>query len=311
MSSPSRIDAVVVTRDTREITLRCVRTLFESISGSGVELALTVVDNASSDGTSEALGDQWPEVRILVNEGNVGYGAACNQGLRGGSGELVLILNSDVFARPGAVRELVDFMRGHPGHVGAGARLVDAGTDSVQVGHAARALPHLLPQLAQMAGFEKHWPQNPVSRRYLGLDLDYDRTQDIEQPPGSCLICRRVDFDALGGFDERFFYWYEDVDLARRLRDRGRLAYVSDATFEHMGSATFAGWARPESILSWYTGLQRYFAKHRPRREQLALRGFTVLASLVREAIVVFRDREQARAWRRVRALALRGIDQA
>jgi N-acetylglucosaminyl-diphospho-decaprenol L-rhamnosyltransferase len=309
MSPASLVDVVIVTRDTRELTLRCAESIVAADRAGEARISCTVVDNASTDGTAEALAARLPDVRVLRNEENAGYGAACNQGLAGGRGELVLILNSDIVARPGAVGRLAGFLAASADHVAAGARLVDPGTEKVQVGHAVRAFPSLAPQAAQMLGLERHWPANPLSRGYLALDFDYDRTQDADQPAGSCFAAKRADFDAVGGFDEGFYYWYEDVDLARRLRDRGRIAYVHDATFEHVGGATFAQWNRPEQILSWYPGLFRYFGRHRPRREELALRGLAAALTAVRGVINWPRDRERARACFAVARMAVRGPD--
>lgn len=300
------VDVVVVTRNTRELTLRCARSVLGADRAGEARISCTVVDNASSDGTAEALATELPAVRVLRNVRNLGYGAACNQGLRDGEGELVLILNSDVFARSGAIGRLADYLAASPSHVAAGGRLVDPGSERVQVGHNVRMFPRLAPQAAQMLGLERHWPSNPVSRHYLGYELDYGRTQDVEQPAGSCLACRRSAFEAVGGFDEGFYYWYEDVDLVRRLRELGRIAYVHDATFEHVGGATFAQWDRPEAMLSWYPGLLRYFERHRPRREQLALRGLTAALALVRAVLNLPRRRARARACLQVARLAVR-----
>jgi N-acetylglucosaminyl-diphospho-decaprenol L-rhamnosyltransferase len=307
MSDPA-VDVVVVTRDTRELTLRCVESVLAAEAAGEARISCTVVDNASTDGTAEALAERFRGVPLIRNEDNAGYGAACNQGLAGGTGEVVLILNSDIYARPGAVGRLAGFLAHSPEHVAAGGRLVDPGTDSVQVGHNVRAFPTLAPQVAQVLGLERRWPRNPLSRRYLGLDLDYSRTQDVDQPAGSCFACRRADFDALGGFDEGFYYWYEDVDLARRLRDRGPISYVHDATFEHVGGATFAQWDRPERILSWYPGLFRYFGRHRPRWEQLALRALAAVLGAVRALVNLPLDRERARACAAVTRMAVRGL---
>jgi N-acetylglucosaminyl-diphospho-decaprenol L-rhamnosyltransferase len=302
------VDVVVVTRDTRELTLRCVQSVLVAGSAGEARVACTVVDNGSGDGTAEALAERLPEARVIRNPRNLGYGAACNQGLAAGKGEIVLILNSDVYARPGAIARLTGFLAGSPEHVAAGGRLVDPGTESVQVGHNVRAFPRLGPQVAQMLGLERRWPRNPLSRPYLGLGLDYGRTQDVDQPAGSCFAARRMDFEAVGGFDEGFYYWYEDVDLARRLRDRGRIAYVHDATFEHVGGATFSQWDRPEQILSWYPGLFRYFSRHRPRWEQVALRAVAAALGVVRAAVNLPRDRARARACWAVAGVAVRGI---
>lgn len=308
MNEVPAVDVVIVTRDTRELTLRCAESVVAADRAGEARIACTVVDNASTDGTAEALAERLPAVRVLRNEENAGYGAACNQGLAGGTGKVVLILNSDIVARPGSIGRLTSYLAGNASHVAAGARLVDPGTEDVQVGHAVRAFPSLGPQAAQMLGLERNWPANPLSRRYLGTDLDYGSTQDVDQPAGSCFAAMRADFDALGGFDEGFYYWYEDVDLARRLRERGRIAYVHDATFEHVGGATFAQWNRPEQILSWYPGLFRYFARHRPRWEELAVRALGAALSFVRGVVNWPRDRERARACFAVAGMAVRGV---
>jgi N-acetylglucosaminyl-diphospho-decaprenol L-rhamnosyltransferase len=299
------VDVVIVTRDTREMTLRCVRSALAE-GRDGLEVRCVVVDNASSDGTAEAVAAEPAPVDVIVNDHNAAYGRACNQGAAVGSGAYVLILNSDITVRPGAIAALAAFLDRSPGHVACGGRVVDPGTDRVQVGHAVRAFPKLSSQVAQMFGLERHWPSNPFSRHALGLDLDYERTQDVDQPPGSCLAVRRGDFDAVGGFDEGFFYWYEDVDLCRRLLDRGRIAYVHDAPFEHVGSATFAGWASPQRVRSWYGGVFRYFAKHRPRRDQLAIRLVAGVLATLRALAWLPRDRERSRALFDVAKLALR-----
>ncbi len=305
-SQPVSVDVVIVTRNTRELTLRCVESVVDGDARGDLELSCTVVDNASSDGTAEALEGRWEDVRVVRNEANAAFGAACNQGLRKGAGMYVLVLNSDIVAGPGAIACLVGFLASSPDHVAAGGRLVDPGTHRIQVGHNVRAFPNLLSQTALLLGLERYWPNNPISRRSRGVGIDYERTQDVDQPAGACLACRRSEFEAVGGFDERFYYWYEDVDLIRRLHERGRIAYVHDAVFEHVKSATFGQWPKSEAIVSWYSGVLRYFAKHRPRAEQLAIRMLVGVLAAMRMLVWAALDRERARAWRDVMRLALR-----
>ncbi len=299
------VDVVVVTRDTREMTLRCLRSAVAE-GGRSLDLRCFVVDNGSSDGSVEAFAAEAGPIEVIANDHNAAYGRACNQGAERGGADHLLILNSDITVRPGSIARLVDFLEGSPGHVACGGRVVDPGTDRVQVGHAVRAFPRLSSQVAQMLGLERTWPSNPLSRRALGFGLDYERTQDVDQPPGSCLAIRRADFDAVGGFDEEFFYWYEDVDLCRRLSDRGRIAYVHDAPFEHVGSATFAAWGNPQRVRSWYGGVFRYFDKHRPPFERGAIRALAGLLAAIRALAWLPRDRAQSAALLDVARLAYR-----
>ena len=302
---PARtIDVVIPTRDTREVTQRCLRALEDTGSENAVHLIL--VDNGSQDGTADDVSALLPDVVVIRNAGNAGFAEAVNQGMRAGVGDYVLILNSDSIARPGAVARLAEFLSQRPDFAVAAGRLVHEGTDRPQVGFAMRAFPTLAGQLALMTGFERYWPGNPVSRRQALRDFDYDRTQEVDaQPAGACLMCRRSDLEAVGGFDEGFFYWFEDVDLVRRIRDRGRVGYVHDAIFEHLGGTTFSQWSRPEVIVARYQGLLRYFRKHHPRQELLALRVVIAALAALRALPLALVDRARARAYAQVLRLAL------
>ncbi len=297
------VDVVVVTRNTLEMTLRCVRSA--RAAADGLEAKIFVVDNASSDGSAGALAAE-PGVEVIVNDHNAGYGSACNQGADPGSGEFVLILNSDIIVGPQSIEALLGFMRRCPAHVACGGRVVDPGTNRPQLGHAVRAFPTVVSQIAQMAGLERNWPANPLSRRALGFDLDYELTQDVDQPPGSCLLIRRRDFEAVDGFDQGFYYWYEDVDLCKRLRRRGPIAYVHDAPFEHEGSASFAAWDRADMVRSWYPGVFRYFGKHHSPTAEFTVRGVAAILAALRALAWLPRDRERSRALMDVARLAVR-----
>jgi N-acetylglucosaminyl-diphospho-decaprenol L-rhamnosyltransferase len=302
-----KIDIVIPTRNTRDLILRCIESLYQSGLARTGALHCTVVDNASSDGTARAIADRWPAVDVVRNETNVGFATACNQGAMAGDGELLLILNSDIVARSGAVERLAEALVGRADRVAAGARLVDWGTDDTQVGFTLRGLPTVSTQLALLVGLERFWPRNPISRRQLMLDFDYSRTQDVvAQPAGACLLCRRRDFEAVRGFDEGFYYWFEDVDLVRRLLARGRIVYVHDAVFEHVGGHTFGQWGRTDIVLTRYRSLFRYFVKHHSARELLVLRAAVGVLASARVAALWLIDRNGALTYSKVLRLAVR-----
>ena len=288
------------------MTIRCLRAL-QHESSTDVVSRCIVVDNASRDGTAEAITERMPDVVLVRNTRNAGYGEAVNEGARRGEGEYVLILNSDAIARSGAVAMLARFLDEHPDCVVASGQLVHPGTDMPQVGFAIRAFPTLAGQLALMTGLERYWPRNPVSRRQSLRDFDFSRTQNVDdaQPAGACLMCRRSAFEAIGGFDEGFFYWFEDVDLLRRLGEQGRIDYVHDAVFEHVGAMTFRHWSRPDVIVARYQGLLRYFRKHHSRREVRILRAVIATLAIIRVVPLAFVDRTRARAYAKVVRLTL------
>src|SRR4051812_37004825 len=243
------VDVVIVTFDTREITLACAARIADP------RAHVIVVDNGSTDGTARAFESRG--VTVVRFAQGVGFAAACNRGAAAGDSPLVLFLNSDVLARPGALGALLDALDERVDAVAAGGRLVDPGTDDTQPAYAPQRYPGLWTLVARVTGLER-----------LGGDgvdpalLAERGTIECDQPAGACLLVRRDVFAAVGGFDERFWFWYEDVDLARRLHERGVLLHVGGAVFEHLGGGTFAAWGRERGLRSRLLGIERYAEVH-------------------------------------------------
>ncbi len=281
------LDVVVVTFDTREVTLECVARLDRAGTRA------IVVDNGSTDGTAEAVTARFPEAAVVRLERGVGFAEACNRGAAVGDAPLVLFLNSDVYARPGALDALVGALESDPGAVAAGGRLVDPGTDDTQPAYAPQPYPGLGALVARVTGLEL------LARGGPDRALLAERgTISCDQPAGACLLVRRSVLASVAGFDERFWFWYEDVDLARRLRAHGRLLHVGGAVFEHLGGGTFASWGRERGLRSRLLGIARYAESHLPRRERVALGAALAASGLVRAAAFgLLRRRELASAW--------------
>jgi N-acetylglucosaminyl-diphospho-decaprenol L-rhamnosyltransferase len=281
----AELDVVVVTFDTREVTLSCL----DRLDGGRI----IVVDNGSTDGTAEAVAAAHPAATVVRLETGVGFAEACNRGAAVGAAPLVLFLNSDVLAHPGALDALVDALRADPGAVAAGGRLVDPGTDDTQPAYAPQRYPGLGALLARVTGLEVLLSQGPDPAL-----LAERATIACDQPAGACFLVRRDVFEAVGGFDEHFWFWYEDVDLARRLSARGRLLHVGGAVFEHLGGGTFAAWGRERGLRSRLHGIARYAAVHLPRREQVLL-GLALAVSGGARALAfrVLRRPKLAAAW--------------
>jgi GT2 family glycosyltransferase len=259
-------DIVIVTANTRDVVLECLAQL----DGDPIE-RVTVVDNASNDGTQYAVARRFPQVDVARLDEGVGYAAACNAGARRGAAELLLVLNSDVVATHGAIATLVAALEERPGAVAAGGRLVDPGTDETQVRYAPKRFPGAWALAVKVSGLEAIWPGNPWTRAAAGGAGEGRDTVGVDQPAGACLLIRRADFAAIGGFDERFWFWYEDVDLARRLSERGELLYVPSAAFEHLGGRSFEQWDEERSLRSLLHGIVRYAEAHHSRAQRVAL----------------------------------------
>jgi GT2 family glycosyltransferase len=240
---------VVVTYNSAKDIEACLSSALASTTGSALEVI--VVDNASTDDTvavARAIADQRPEVTVVANERNLGFGAACNQGVRLGSGEFVLLLNPDTVTHPGALDALLD-VAARSGIGPVGGRTVDA--DGRLDPRSVQNAPSLLGNLAWMLASPVWGSRLPgPAGRLLGRNpalLD-PATLSTERPVpvviGCLLALRRDAWERLGGFDESFFMYGEDVDLSLRARRLGLTpVFTPDALITHLvgrSSETYA-----------------------------------------------------------------------
>jgi N-acetylglucosaminyl-diphospho-decaprenol L-rhamnosyltransferase len=240
------IDAVVATRDARELVLHCVRQLTSPL----LERVI-VVDNGSEDGTAEALRGERAGVEVVRLERPEGLSFAYNRGAEAGSAELILFLNDDVVASDEAVSALAAALEHRPHAAAVAGRLVDAVDGRTQEAYLPQAFPGPLTLVADLAG-------RPRRR----IDLHQDQTVVVDHPPGACLLVRRQVFESVGGWDEGFEFWFEDVDLARRLGRVGDVLYVPAAAFPHVGGASARRLSRPEVVARGYRGALLYAQHH-------------------------------------------------
>lgn len=266
---------VIVTYNSAPHIVSCLRSLRQP----GWERI--VVDNGSRDESAERA-RAVPDTLVLANPENRGFAAAAQQGVRAARGELLLFLNPDVTAEPGALAALQAAVE-PAGRAAAGGRLLNP-DGTTQVGFVVRRLPTLLSVLAEVLLLNRLFPGNPWNRGYRCLDLDYDQAAEVEQPAGACLLVKRGAWEELGGFDEGFFpLWFEDVDFCRRLRARGgTIVYEPRARFYHLGAHSVATLEASEQPLYWYRNLLRYFRKHHSPLAGGVLRTGILLGMLLR-----------------------------
>ena len=219
-----RCSAIIVTYNSAETIGACLEALAQE------DCEIVVVDNASQDDTVRRVEEfvAWHELRLLANDHNLGFAAAVNQGARAATGDVLLILNPDAIAEPGAVKALLSCMESAQAAAAGGALLESDGEPAR--GFAFRRLPTLATLLCEAMLVNQLWPANPVNRRYRCLDADYSQPQEVEQPAGACLAITRASWTEAGGFDEQFFpVWFEDVDICKRLLERGgKIVYCPD-----------------------------------------------------------------------------------
>ena len=224
------VAAVIVNYNARDHLLACV----QSLRADGVR-TVVVVDNDSDDGSQETLAGGDPEARWLANGANLGYGAAANRGVAATTEPYVLVLNPDVVVEPGAIKTLRSALD-RDGILGVVGPKVEE-PDGSRYPSARR-----FPDLATAAGHAFLGyvaPSNRFSRAYKLADRDPDQSHHVDWISGSCFLARRTAFEAVGGFDEAYFMYAEDVDLCWRLWRAGwRVGYEPAARVVHVGAVS-------------------------------------------------------------------------
>lgn len=255
MSAPE-LSVVVLSWNTKDLTLACLRALAADRGKHTREII--VIDNASHDGSADAIAAAHPEVRLVRNTENVGYARGNNQGVALAQGAHVCLLNSDTEVRAGALDGLVDFLRANPGHGAVAPRLSNP-DGSVQ--KACQRFPGLLVALCFDTWFGRLWPGTIVEHRYHYRDFDHLTSRDVDQPPGACLTMRTAEYRALGGFDEELWLFFNDVDLCKRVWKRGqRIRYLAEFEVMHHGGASTRHF--PTFVVIWHRNRLAYYRKH-------------------------------------------------
>ncbi|MFN9334578.1 MAG: glycosyltransferase family 2 protein [Planctomycetota bacterium] len=255
MTAPT-LSVVVLSWNTRELTLACLRALFAESPRHAREVV--VVDNGSADGSADAIAAAFPQVRLLRNADNWLYAAGNNQGAAVATGAYVCTLNSDTEVRPGALDLLVDWLRDHPEYGAAAPRLVHP---DGRVQRACMRFPTFGSALCFDSWWGTWWPGARAVRRYAMADFDHLSSRDGDQQPGACCVLRAGEWRELGGFDERLSLFFNDVDLCRRLwRGGRRIRYVAEAEVMHHLGASTRNFAR--MLVTWHRNRRVYFRKH-------------------------------------------------
>jgi len=223
--SAAKVSAVVVNYKARDHLLECVRSLrAESVDD------VVVADNDSRDGSQAALAASDADARFLATGANLGYGTAANRAATLTVGDLLLVCNSDVVLEPGAVKAMAAVLE-------TDRRVALVGPRVENLDGTLYPSPRTFPDLGVALGHAflgQVAPRNRFTRRYRMLDWDHARTIDADWVSGSCFLVRREAWVALGGFDEAYFMYAEDVDLCWRAKRAGwKVAFEPAARVMH------------------------------------------------------------------------------
>jgi GT2 family glycosyltransferase len=246
------LSAVVVNYNSAGHLVDCVR----SLRADGAD-EIIVVDNASTDGSRDALAGADPDAVWLPTGRNLGFGSAANRGAAAATHDLVAIMNPDAVVEPGALKALVDVLDRERAVAVVGPRVENPDGSWYP---SARTFPSLRDALGH-AFLHYVSPDNRFSRRYKLLDWDHDTARDVDWVSGTFMLVRRDAFDLVGGFDEGYFMYVEDVDLCWRLGHAGwRIRYEPAGRVIHaIGGSSEA--APYRMVVAHHRSLYRYCTK--------------------------------------------------
>lgn len=248
------VDVAIVNWNTAAQAIEAARGYLAS---DGVRARVTVIDNCSRPDQVELLRrDSTLGYRLIDAAENLGFGKAANRALADGDGDFILVSNADVLPESQALAAMAAVAAtGSYGMVGP----VFADSSQIYHDHLPSPLTLLIRTIIGSYGRQALDAPEPGT------------TLEIEQPSGACFLMRRADWEATGGFDEGFFLWYEDVDLARRLFDAGKPgAIVGDARVSHIGGESFAMLSDGTKQRIRIQSLGRYISKHHRATSYLA-----------------------------------------
>jgi len=271
------LSIIIVTWNAKRYALECLEWLSDSARVCPSEII--VVDNASKDGTPEAIAEQFPNVILIRNQDNLGFAKANNIGIARSSGRYVCLLNSDVVVPVGCMEKMVDYLEKHPDIGLLGPRMI---SPDGSIGQSVMRLPTVWNTICSALGLHLLFPSSKMLGGFLMEDYAYDSVDDVEVLTGWFWMLPRTALENVGGLDEQFFMYGEDIDWSHRFLKAGwRVVFYPHAEALHYGAASSA-----EAPTRFYIEMHRanlqYFRKHHSWPGTLGYIAATLIHELVR-----------------------------
>jgi GT2 family glycosyltransferase len=304
------LSIVIVTWETRDVTLACLASIAREVrgrdDGGRIETETILVDNASTDGTADAVRARFPWVTLIPMAANVGFARGCNAGLRAAKGRHIVLLNNDTVVGRDALERCVAYLDANPDVGVVGPQLLHADGRRQNSVHAA---PGLLTELLPRWLLETLLP-----RRYPSKRRTMPGPVEVEAVLGACLVVRRTVWDSLGGLPEEYFMFLEETDWCWSIRAGGwRIVHLPEVTLVHLSGASSKRKDPVRTRIEYHRSLYRFLAKRRGAaaarivRAQRVAKGF--LGLLLLAPLTGFSARQRRRWRERARLLSwhLRG----
>ncbi len=274
------LSIVIVNWNVRDLLRRCLHSILADLQThrfadlQTCRFEIIVVDNASTDGSVEMVRREFPQVRLIANEVNLGYTGGNNRGIAASQGRYILLLNPDTEVVGDALPTMVAYMDAHPDVGALGPQLLNP-DGSVQ--SSRRRFPTLGTALVESTVIQQWWPDNRILRRYYVQDRPDDAISEVDWVTGACILLRRQAVEQVGPLDDAFFMYSEELDWCRRARDAGwKVVYLPTArVIHHEGKSSEQ--VMPLRHVRFQRSKIHYFRKHHGRWAGTLLHAFLLL----------------------------------
>jgi GT2 family glycosyltransferase len=252
-----QLSVCIVNWNTRTLLLDALASIYYAPPAFAFEVI--VVDNASKDGSAQAVTEQFPQVRLLVNSDNKGYAEGNNQAMERAQGAYILLLNPDVILPPHGLEKAVAFMEQHKKAGALGVRQV---YPNGKVQRSVRGFPSPLAVLWELVGLSRLLTNSLYFGAYRMTFFDYAHVAEVDQPMGTFLLMRRETMEEVGLLDLAFPIFFNEVDWCLRCKRAGwKIYFTPDVEIIHFGGASTS---QVGAAMAWESrrGLLRFYDKH-------------------------------------------------
>lgn len=282
----NKISIIIVSYNVRDFLLHSLQSINKALKNLASEII--VVDNASIDGSAQAVYKHFPEVILIENDTNIGFSAANNVGIKKASGDYVVLINPDTVVQEDTFTKLVGFMENNPDAGGSTCKIINPdGTFSIDSRH---SVPKPSTALWKFLGLSRLFPKSKIFGRYNLTYLDPEETYAVDAISGSFMFLRKKAIDDVGLLDEDYFMYCEDVDYCYRLNNNGwKIYYVPESSIVHYkGESTKK--SNIDYTVNFNKSLYLFYKKHFHKKSFFAFSWIIIMGAILRAFLTYLKN---------------------
>lgn len=252
-----KLSVIIINYNSKDLLKQCLLSVQKAISG--IEGEVIVIDNNSTDDSQEFLRGVDSKISVKLQEENSGFARACNLGFKNASGDYVLFLNPDTIVSEKSLQQCISFLESKYDAGAAGVRMIDGKGKFLK--ESKRSFPSPTAAFFKLFGFAKLFPRSKSFAKYYAGHLSEKEINTVDVLSGAFMMVKKNVLEKIGGFDETFFMYGEDIDLSFRIVEAGYgNYYLGNITITHLkGGSTRYNY---KYVKTFYDAMNRFVKKH-------------------------------------------------